>query len=42
MCIDGALFQVTALVSDQRKITDNCPNYSKGYHKDGSNKTGKD
>ena len=26
MCIDVALFQVTTLVSDQPKITDNCPN----------------
>ena len=31
MCIDVVLFQVTALVSDQPKITDNCPNYSNRY-----------
>ena len=29
MFVDVALIQVTALASDQSKITDNCPNYSK-------------
>lgn len=29
MFVDVVLIQVTALVSDQPKITGNCPNYSK-------------
>ena len=29
MCIDAVMIQVPALVSDQPKISDSCPNYSK-------------